>query len=179
MIYTFIPFDIEGNLKDAYEQCMELIENEDWALFLDYDVMFTHRNWYVLFDKAIKKYPEIGVFTCYTNRIRTPFQKVPKIDRDNHNMIYQMKFGQKLYEKNKDSITIFPEREQLGGFVMLIKKNIWNRIKPLKQEGIELVDIEIGRECYKRGIKIARLDGLYAYHWRRGLNEGPPEKLKY
>lgn len=179
MIHTFIPYSIEGNLVEAYEKCMRLIKDDDWALFLDYDVMFTHRNWYALLDKATKRHPEIGIFTCYTNRIRTEFQRVPKIDRDNHNMIYHMNFGKNLYEKNKDSITIFSKEEDLGGFVILIKKSVWNKIKPLEKKGIENIDIEIGRRCHIREIKIARLDGLYAYHWRRGLDEGPPGKLEY
>jgi len=178
LIYTFIPYSIEGNLVVAYEKCMKLIRDDDWALFLDYDVMFTRRDWYVLFVKAIKRYPEVGVFTCYTNRIRTKFQKAPGIDRNNHDMVYHMKFGQRLYEKNGDSITIFPKGEHLGGFVMLIRKSVWNKIRPLKEKGIEYVDIEIGRKCHAREIKIARLDGLYAYHWRRGLNEGPPKKIE-
>ncbi len=178
MIYAFVPYSPEGNLAVAYEKCMRLIRDEDWALFLDYDVMFTRRDWYVLFNKAIKKHPEVGIFTCYTNRIRTPFQKVPKIDRNNHNMVYHMKFGKELYEKYGDSTTLFPKGEQLGGFVMLIRKSVWNRIKPLKEKGIEFVDIEIGNKCHSLGIKIARLDGLYVYHWRRGLNEGSPKKKR-
>lgn len=174
MIYTFIPYSIEGNLAKAYSECMRLVGEDDLCLFLDHDVMFTRKDWYVLFDMASKKYEDVGIFTCYTNRIKTLFQQVPDIDSENHDIRYHIKFGQELYNKNKDSITVMNRGGRLGGFAMLIRKSIWQKVKPEK-DGIEFVDIEIGKKCHSLKIKIARLDGLYAYHWRRGLNEGPPK----
>lgn len=175
MIYTFIPYSIKGNLAKAYDSCMALIGESDLALFTDYDVIFTRRNWYEIFDNASKEHTDIGIFTCYTNRIKTSFQIAPGVDSNNHDIKYHMKFGKELYLKHGNSITVMDRGGRLGGFAMLIRKRIWNEIKTLK-EGIEYIDIEIGKKCHSLNIKIARLNGLYAYHWRRGINEGSPDE---
>ena len=68
-IYTLIPYDLEKNLGGAYNKFMDLLEDDDWAVFLDHDAMFTTTDWMKTIQETITQNPEYGFFTCLTNRI--------------------------------------------------------------------------------------------------------------
>jgi GT2 family glycosyltransferase len=176
LIYTFIPYSLEKNLGQAYNNCMKLISDKDWAVFLDYDVMFTIRDWQYHLDNVIKKYGDVGLYTCFTNRAGTKVQTAPGVDRNIHDLLYHMEFGRKLRKKYGDRISDLKleekKRVRLSGFFMLISKKTWNRIGGSQRKGLSKVDWEIAQKIVDSKLKVFRIDGLYAYHYRRGLKEG-------
>jgi hypothetical protein len=167
VIYTFVPYSLNRSLGQAYNSCMSLVPEKDWGLLLDDDVMFCNRKWYQIMDSYIKKYPHIGLFTCYTNRIGAKFQKLKKVDRGNDDMVYHMSIGRDVSVKNKGQVTRL-KNGKIGGFAMLVSKKTWNIIGGAKKTGLKKVDWDILKKCRDNNILVARIDEIYAYHWRRG-----------
>lgn len=174
-IYTFIPYSIEGNLGQAYNQCMGLVGKDDWALLLDHDVMLLQRRWYPFLYNVIEKYRDkgIGLYTCFTNRCGAQFQKAPGIDSSSHNLFYHISYARSLQDEYRDRITLLDDGN-ISGFFMLVSKKIWIEIRGAKKKGIGKVDLDLVKRLRDANIKIARLDGLYVYHYRRALLEGKP-----
>ncbi len=174
-IYTFIPYSTKKNLGQAYNRCMDLIAGGDWALFLDHDVMFVSRDWYPLLVKVIGKNEDVGLFTCFSNRVGTKAQKAPGVCPVTHDILYHRHFGQKIAEKYKDRVTDLKlegkKRPKLSGYFLLISKRTWNKIGGVTKKGTSKVDWHIIKKCVAADIKVARIDGLYVYHYRRGLGE--------
>ena len=126
-LYTFVPYDLEKNLGAAYNRCLNLLEDDDWAVILDHDAMFVQKDWLVHIEKTIKDNPEYGFFTCYMNRVGSQWQMPPGIDKENHDMFYHMDVGKKLRAENPpvQDATNFP---YLSGVVMIVKKSVWDKI---------------------------------------------------
>ena len=45
MIYAFCPYDLDKNLGKAYNSCMDLLQPDDWAIFIDHDTLFAQDDW--------------------------------------------------------------------------------------------------------------------------------------
>ena len=85
-IHTYIPYapiDDKLNLGRAYNSFMSMVADEDWVLFMDHDATFTTKQWYNQVHSIIKNNPDYGLFTCLTNRIGSPLQRVKNIDYNN------------------------------------------------------------------------------------------------
>ena len=63
-----IPYYPE-DLGAAYNNTMEMVDDDCWVCFTDHDAMFTTDVWYYQLCHAIEKNKDAGVFTCMTNRI--------------------------------------------------------------------------------------------------------------
>lgn len=169
MIYTYIPYAPKSKKLDlgwAYNNFMNLVNDDDWVLFLDHDVFFTTMNWFSQIEDIIEKYPEYGVFTCLTNRIGEPTQKLKGVDTENHDVKYHRKLGKEIQENKYDDVIEFPNRV-LSGFFILIKKETWKKIGGFKP-GFLGVDNRLHQDCNVNNIKVGLMNGVYVYHWYRG-----------
>ncbi len=166
-IHTYIPYNTEGNLGKAYNSFMELIGEEDWACFLDADATFTTRNYYTYMLEAIENNPQVGLFTCMTNRIGCGYQKFKEISTENHDIKYHRQVGLEINKKYyNEVIDITSSRPYLSGVVILISKQTWKKVKGFK-DGFLGVDNDIHLRCKDNSIKVGLLKGLYVYHWYR------------
>lgn len=75
-VETFMPYALDGNLGAAYNRVMRRIGRDDWAIFLDHDVMLTTKVWYRQIVEAIGVVPEAGVIVAMANRIAPAWQQV-------------------------------------------------------------------------------------------------------
>ena len=167
MIYNFIAYDIDKNLGRAYNKCMSLLDDDDWAVFLDHDAMFMQRDWYKEVSNTIKNNPSYGLFTCSTNRIGCPWQLVNGVDKDNHNIKYHKLVGKEL-EKNKNIvIDVTHSTVLLSGVVIIVSKKTWTTITGAK-DGFLGVDNDLHYKCRKNNIKVGFIPNIYTYHWYRG-----------
>ena len=164
-IYTFIPYDLDKNLGDAYNRHMSLLEDDDWAVILDHDAMFVLKDWMVHIEKTIKENPAYGFFTCMMNRVGSQWQMPQVVDKQNHDMFYHMKMGKDLREANLpvEDATNFP---YLSGVVMIVKKSVWNKIGGAP-DGMLGVDGQLHIRCREAGVKVGLMPSLYVYHWYR------------
>lgn len=169
MIHTYIPYapkDKKLNLGWAYNNFMEMVNDEDWVLFLDHDATFTTRNWYDQIENIINNNPQYGAFSCLTNRIGQPIQRLGGVDPNNHDISYHRKIGSTLQGQNNTQVVEFPNN-QLSGVVILTNKNTWKKIGGFK-EGFLGVDNTFHKDCTDNNIKVGLMIGFYVYHWYRG-----------
>jgi GT2 family glycosyltransferase len=172
MIYTHIPYAPKEKKLDlgwSYNNFMNLVNDDDWVLFLDHDAMFTTKNWFTQIEDIIEKNPEYSVFTCMTNRIGIRTQKLKGVDSENHNITYHRNIGKDLGEKYYSDVVEYVN-EYLSGVVILIKKDTWNKVGGFKP-GFLGVDNRLHKDCINNGIKVGLMTGVYVYHWYRGDND--------
>ena len=94
MIYYNIPYSVEKNLAKAYNSAMEVLPNDDdYTCFVDGDTIFTTSDYGHTIHNATMAYPNVGCFTCYTNRVYNRTQVVEGIDYDSNDVIYHRKIG--------------------------------------------------------------------------------------
>jgi len=166
MIYTFCPYDVDKNLGKAYNSCMDLLQPDDWAIFIDHDTLFAQADWGRTVKRAIEENPEYGLFTGVTNRIPHEFQLAPGVDRENHDIAYHMEMGEKL---NRYEVVEFdPAWPPISGFIIIIQKKVWDLIGGAR-EGLMGVDFDLHQRCRVNGIKAGLIRSLYLYHWYRGF----------
>lgn len=180
MIHTYIPYTpkkLGNNLGWAYNNFMKIVSKDDWVCFLDHDATFTTRYWYHQLNDIIEKNPDVGLYTCLTNRIGNPQQLVKGVDKENHDIKYHRIIGKILQEKNYDNILNLDDiNRPLSGVVILISKKTWNKVGGFK-DGFLSVDNDIHKKCISYNIKVGLMTGVYVYHWYRG--DGDNSHLKY
>lgn len=168
MIYTFIAYDITGakDLGATYNKYMELLDEEDWAVFLDHDAMFTTTDWMEVIKTAINDNPEYGVFTSIANRIGSPWQRATGVDPESHDISYHRQVGA-AHRDNAPGIIDVTDASYLSGVLMVVKKSAWKQIGGAPS-GMLGVDGQIHIRCRKHNIKVGFIPKLYVYHWYRG-----------
>lgn len=168
MIHTYIPFapkDKKLNLGWVYNNFMNLVNDDDWVLFLDHDAYFTTKNWYGQIEDIIEVNPEYGVFSCVSNRVGNPVQRVNGVDTNNHDIRYHRSIGQQIQDNNNTKVINFPN-QILSGILILISKKTWIEIGGFK-EGFLGVDNTLHRDCINNNINVGLMSGFYIYHWYR------------
>lgn len=174
MIYTFIPYahiNEHKNLGKVYNRYMELIEDEDWALFLDSDAMFTTPDYHSQIESIVNeidsKQLKIGLLTSLTNRVGNVEQIIfPKNSSEayNHNISFHRKIGKEIQEK--DRYMLKECKDPISGVVLLISKKAWKCTEGFI-DGFLGVDNQIDYAIRRVGYKTCIMCGVYVYHWYR------------
>lgn len=176
MIHTYIPYtpkELGNNLGWSYNNFMELLPENDWACFLDHDATFTTRYWYHQLEDIIKKHPDVGLYTCLTNRIGNFQQLVSGVDKENHDIKYHRQIGKQLQDDYYNDV--FSITNPLSGVIILISKKTWKTVGGFI-DGFLGVDNDIHKKCLDNNIKVGLMGGVYVYHWYRG--DGDTSHLK-
>ena len=79
-VYHLIPWDSTKNIGKSYNQMMSLIDDNDWACFLDGDAVHTSPYFGKRIEDVINSNPTYSFFTCYTNRVACKYQVAPGSD---------------------------------------------------------------------------------------------------
>lgn len=167
-IYYFTPYALDMNLGAAYNHYMELLPNDnDWACFVDADVMFLTPDFGKQIHDIVKKHPDTGMFTAVTNRVGTIAQRYkgelsPDPDMRNHRRI-AMQLQRQHYDEVEDLFC------RISGLVMVLQKKTWKKIK--FPDGLLGVDYEYTNELHYQGYNILLMKGVYVLHYYR-LIEG-------
>tara|TARA_R110000765_G_scaffold407229_1_gene504469 strand:- start:25 stop:561 length:537 start_codon:yes stop_codon:yes gene_type:complete len=170
MIYVNIPYcpkEKGQNIGFAYNTFMGLLGEDDWACFLDHDAMFTTINWYHQLEDIIKKHPNIGLFSCMTNRIGNFPQKLQNIDENNHDMKYHRLIGKQLQDTYYDQVRTEHLHHLISGVMVFISKKSWEVVGGF-MNGFLGVDNDIHQKCINHNIQVGIMNGVYTYHWYRG-----------
>jgi GT2 family glycosyltransferase len=169
MIYYFTPYSVEGKLGQAYNKYASLVpSDDDWICMLDGDTAFITDRWGHLINNIVTKYPSVGMFTCFTNRSGNRNLCYQNVLSNDPNMLFHRRTAQMVAQKNKGKISYL--NQQVSGLFMLFKKSTWKVLGGYSEDmKILSVDIEFGRRLIQKGYTIARIDGLYLYHYYRHL----------
>lgn len=176
-IHTFIPYDVDRDLGSAYNKCMDLLDDDAWAVFLDHDAMFVQPEWMLIIQDAIERNKTFGFFTCRTNRIGSQWQKAAGIDEANHDIRYHRRIGrdfsrnqvQIVQSKVSEGCAVEDATELpcMSGVVMIVKKSVWTKIGGAPP-GMLGVDGQLHLRCRAANVKLGLIKNLYVYHWYRG-----------
>jgi len=131
----------------------------EWVMFHDHDVIL-FPGWFEIAIKNIETYKDAGLFTCLTNRIGNPEQKI-NIDQNNHDILFHYKKSEELI--NKDFYTKEADR-LISGLVMLTSKTAWKECGGFRERGIIGVDNDYHSKINKTGYKTYIMMNFYVYH---------------
>ena len=164
-IHAVTPYRDDRNLGKAYNEAFQLIPDDDYLLITDYDVLFllpdTIRHCY----QYVKQYPEADMFVCVTNRTyATNAQRYNDEVSENDSIRHHIQVARKCAEKIPQATQLY---RTISGFLMLIPKRTWNRVKFTEDLKCLGVDSLFSQELINRRMKILRMDGIYVWHTYR------------
>jgi GT2 family glycosyltransferase len=167
-IYYFTPYAPDKNLGAAYNHYMELLPtDDDWACFIDGDAMFLTPDWGHLIQKAVEKFPETGMFTCYTNRVNNKEQLYRGVFNHNRDMIAHRNIARVCHEIGKNRAKKLTR--MISGVMMIIQKKTWREFPFCN--GLLGVDNDISKRLLDAGKEIRLIESIYLLHYYR-LAEG-------
>lgn len=172
MIHFISPYRTDKDLGLAYNQAMSLIPDGDWACITDYDVLPLTPDFGQIVEEYTKKYPDTGIFTCRTNRIGNPDQQMFGDSITNPNILFHFNTAEEAKAKLFQSTEI---KAPISGFLMVIKKDTWNKIKFPEGRGCLGVDNLFSNAIARAGMKILLMDSIYVWHTYR-LKNGTKDK---
>jgi hypothetical protein len=179
MIYFFTPYSTNHKLLEAYDHYMTLLPNDnDWACFMDGDIMFLRSDFGHIIKEYTEKYPDTGIFTCYASRCFYPAQVPNEVDQKNDSIKYHRKVCEMHHTYHH--LAVKKINRQIAGHLMVINKKIWQTIREkvfsrAAHETIEGVDTAISRAVLELQLDILLMKGLYVMHYFR-LVEGISHK---
>jgi len=168
MIYYFSPYSTEKKLGKHYNQCMQIIPNEnDFACFVDGDAMFTTPDYGHQIEEIISKYSWCNIFTAVTNRISREEQCIEGMYNEVNIKKHLLK-GLELQTKNR--LDCCKMDKLLSGVLILIKKKTWLKIGKFTEEGILGVDNDINKKAINHNESVLVMQGVYILHNYRMLS---------
>lgn len=170
-IYYGSPYSLEKSIGKAYNDYMKMLPDDtDWMCFVDGDVMFLTRDYGHQLQAYIYKYPNTGMFTCYTNRVGNMRQCYKGEFSENPDILHHTKIAMHLQENHR--MDVKPMRKVISGHLMMIQKKVWKRIPFVDNGKILAVDNNISRRLLQAKYKILLMQGVYVFHYYRMLEGG-------
>jgi GT2 family glycosyltransferase len=174
-----IPWNSDKNIGIAYNEMMERARSDEWILFTDYDAMFLCSNYGAQIQKVIDDNPEYGLFYSLTGKIGCTWQQARGIDWKIDDIVYYRELAKKQWDKYGSEVENVSEKNMGGsGFLILLKKDTWNKTGPFYDRGLLDVDWRYFSQAKKAGIKIGLMKGILLYHYYRGTSSNDVSHLK-
>jgi GT2 family glycosyltransferase len=169
MIHVKIPFDTEKNLGRAYNKAFEGVADDDWVCLMDHDVLLLTPDAIQIMEEYTKNFPDTGIFTCYASRIHplSKYQLLFQEPSDNANLEFHLQIA---YNQKRHGITVQEIPDIISGFLMLVSKKTWNRIKFPEHGKCLGVDNIFSQDVLSAGLKIYRMNSIYVWHTYRLTN---------
>ncbi len=153
----------------AYNQAISYYPDDDWICLVDYDTLFLLHDSINILTRYTEKFPDVGMFTCFTNRIHTDAQdQILSMDLYNNTNIKT--HIERAIEQKTQLYNVTYLKHEISGFLMMINKRTWNEVKFPENMKCLRVDNEYSFKILKSGRTIARMDGLYIFHSYRLQN---------
>jgi GT2 family glycosyltransferase len=169
MIHVKIPFAEDKNLGRAYNQAFDNVPDGDWVCLIDHDVLFLTPDAINLMYEYVRSFPETGIFTCYTNRIHP--LSVEQLLNGQVSENFSIDFHTQLaYNQKRFGVTVTEIKHVISGFLMLVSKQTWEKIKFPEHGKCLGVDNLFSQGVLNEGKKIYRMDSLYVWHSYRMTN---------
>lgn len=178
MIWFFTPYSFEGKLFEAYDMYMSLIEEaDDWVIMMDGDTLFFQPNFGHILKDYFDRYPDTGMFVCFTNRIGNKDQQYSPDISTVESIRLQYLLAEFLNQNHHGEVTEL--QSPTSGFMMAIQQKTWKKIREeLKVKTMDnfllRVDRMIASLLLEKKIPIKRMDGFYMLHYYR-MVEGSKE----
>jgi len=170
MIYTFQPYDLEGKIDRAYNEHIKLVPRDnDWIALRDADFMMLTPKYEHLIHEMIKKYPQIDLWTCYTNRVNCKKQIIKEMYNEPRMDVHRNK-AIELYTTKKYDMK--PIARSISGYFMLFKKSTWKKVGGFRGNKFYGIDTNFSNDVLRAGMLIGLMEGLYGMHYYRFNEQG-------
>jgi hypothetical protein len=117
------PYSFNGKLFEAYDDIFSMVNDDDWACFLDGDTAFLEMaNFGHLLQEYIDLYPTTGMFTCYATRCHYEEQRRKNVDPKQDSIKY---FAKKVLEVKELHPKTKPMNRRVAGHLLMLKKATW------------------------------------------------------
>lgn len=176
MIHVCIPYDTQKHLGVAYNQAIEIFHSRakfhggsNFIVVMDHDAMFLTPDAIKIIEGYTEKWPDTGIFTCYTNRLH-PDSKGQLLGPMSEND--SIRDWITVAEKQKSKgFHVTEINHSIGGFLMVINMGAWFRIGGFNPDKKCLgVDNDFSDRILKAGYKILRMDSIVVWHSYRLMN---------
>lgn len=164
-IFYSIPFDSGKDLAKYYNSFMSLLDDNDYACFIDADACFTTYTYGKQIEEIIEANPEYDLWTGLTNRIGTPWQRV--VTQDTNDIEYHRLVGSIIQKDHYNEVEDVTNRSPISGFFFIVKKSAWVDID---RGGMLGIDNQIHYNVRNNGGKVGQMKGLYCYHYYSNFN---------
>lgn len=166
-VYYYQPYALNGNLGDVYNDCSYGHDDEDWICILDQDICIldSRLKWWVA--QTIEAHPEIDIFGCMTNRLKSPEQRSSKMFGET-DIVKHKKRTIQHWNQFKTTVRELKENE-LAGMFMLMRARVLRSVK--FRNGLLYLDSDFSKRAREIGYKIGIMRGIYVFHYYR-LAEG-------
>jgi GT2 family glycosyltransferase len=168
MFKIFVPYSIEKNIGRHYNDCMELVGDEEFGIFVDGDTIFTTTNFGHQIQDIIKQNPDCRAFTGVTNRVNCKWQIAPGVDQDNNDILYHRRFGKLLQQQQQHKLSDHTDEQPMSGFLIALRHDLWWEMGGFLEQGMIGIDNDFHRRVANAGARIYCADGLYLFHWYMG-----------
>lgn len=167
MIHIKTPYYLDKNLGAAYNAAFKDVPEKDWVCLIDHDVMFLTPNSIRIMYEYVEKFPDAGMFTCLTNRIHPLAVDQLYFDAPSENLHigFWTKTARSQEERTETKVTEI--NHAISGFLMLVSKKVWNKIKFNEQGKCLGVDTDFSLRLIADGFKIYRMDKIIVWHTYR------------
>lgn len=172
-VFYSIPYDSGKDLARYYNSFMSLLDDEDYACFIDADACFTTYDYGRQIEEILEKHPEYDLWTGLTNRIGTHWQRA--LVQDTNDMEYHRIVGATLLKENRTEVRDVTRMSPISGFFFVVKKSAWIDID---LDGMLGIDNKIHYNIRDNGGVIGQMLGLYVYHWYRGGTNNKSHLMK-
>lgn len=171
------PFSAHKDLGRAYNYAFKDVwedyyDNEHWLCVRDMDTLFLTPDAPNIIQAYVEKYPDTGIFTCYTNRISLAskaqlFNGV--IDADDR-ISGHIKKAELLKNKYLPTLSATEIDTPISGFLMVINCRVWDKLDGFKEgAGCLGIDNDFSQRVLEAGYKILRMNSIYVWHTYRLL----------
>ena len=175
MIRFVTPYSTERDIGISYNREVALTAHpDDWICMVDGDAMFTVRAFGHKIQEIIDANPEYSTFTCMTNRVLTPYQRLAE-----HWWIESMAehwdIGEARWDLFHTKVKDLTTEQPFSGVMILTQKKTWQAVGGFREgDGMLGIDNNYHKDCVKAGFKVGLMQGIYLMHYYR--NGDPKDK---
>jgi GT2 family glycosyltransferase len=167
-IYYRQIFRTDKNIGAGYNEEMELAPDGSWVCFTDGDTCQVITDYGKHLEEYITRYPNVGLFTCMTNRVGQGYHLLNGRMDTNHDMLHHKRIAGQVVGNSKYRLDILNNIDApLSGHLMLINKDVWKMVGGFI-DGCLGVDNDIHQKCIRFGISVGLMRDFYLYHFYRG-----------
>ena len=161
-----VPYAFDKNLGKEYNRIFEQ-SKADYVCIMDGDILFFQNSFGHFISNVISKNYDGAIFTCVTNRIGNPEQRIDKKISSDANILRHKKIALKRRRKYGYFVTQAHMRTSM--LISIISKKVWNEIR--FNEGLKGIDWQFTQSVLDKGFPIYIMQGLYVFHLYR-LGDG-------
>lgn len=172
-----MPFALDRNFGRACNETLSEMPKGSWAAIIDHDCMFTTPHWYAQMLEAIAFRPNAGAFAVVTNRIASPWQRVPEAAAAGDDIHAHRRIGEDRRLNHRTLLDIGCTKG-FGGVVTLVNRDAW-QVAGGYADGLFCVDHSLFFRLCDIGREVFLIESLYVYHLRATSSQPGPQVPKW